>query len=141
MKRQTMEAAVVLAARGHGPISQLAAQCIHGQAISPSKLNSALLAAGYELSFRDTENGSAWAWAHKDGVMKAQGFAQSRDDALLHAVWGAIREEDAAKVVGDALAKKDIQVDEALRQTLETRYIVHGEKQFKKDLDVFLQLS
>lgn len=94
--------------------------------VDPVELESNLTAGGFTVTYLDKPNG-AWARVYDaDGVLRAQGYSSSREDALLHAAFGAVREEVAAQAVGQALEAARLEVMPELRQKLESRYILEG---------------
>lgn len=140
LKPTKMAELVRLAAEHAGPISNLVFGAIQGAQVTAKALSKLLQEGGaYKIAYEDAENGS-WAWAYdKGGVMRAQGYARDREEALLYAALGAVREEHAAKVVRETLAAANVKVDDTLRQTLESRFITGGHAQLAKDMEAFKQ--
>lgn len=97
MKSQVMKAAVLMAQTASGPISRLAVECMRGNSISIDRLEPALKADQYSIQYTSKTNG---AWAHvynHNQQLVAQGYSfDGRADALLHAIFGAVREEATA---------------------------------------------
>jgi hypothetical protein len=148
MKPQKMSELIRLANSGAGPIGTIVGTCVRAGAVQLLELEQSLERADYKIEHEDGKNG-AWARVFKDEgegdakvpVLKAQGYSsEGPDDALLQAVWGAAREEEAFAAVDAGLASAGIKVDEALRRKLESRYITDGgEARLKSDLQAMRQ--
>ena len=146
MRTTSMQAAIKLAQLGHGPISKIAAGAIKGTVISPTILKDMLTSAGYSVTYHegpgeDAPEGphpnGAWVLVKLNNIVAARAYSHDEPDALLQAIYAAMREEDGAVTVADELTARGLQVDPTLRQTLESRYIVSGRDQLIKDLDAF----
>lgn len=89
----------------------------------------ALQAAGYTAKVEQAEHG-VWFRAFKDGALKLQGYSPlGQADAALHAIFGAIREENAALVVAEELSTMSAHLRDVTaetRQKLESTYIREG---------------
>jgi hypothetical protein len=157
VQKSAMQSMLKSAVKETGPISTIMLNTIKmNPDRQPSQeevdvLQKALEDAGYKVAFEKGKNG-AWARVFLDTpdphpvtgtdevgsqlVMKAQGYSSAGEaDALLCAMLGAVREEEATDAVGKALAEFKIKVDDTLRQKLESRYILEG-GQARLDADV-----
>lgn len=150
MRSAVLHTAIRLAQRESGPISKIAAGAIGRGSISTSKLKTLLTEAGYSVTYHegpgeDAPEGKhpvgAWVMVKLDGEVKARAYSHDEEDALLQAVWGAIREEDGAAVVAKELDARGFKVAPELRQALESRYIVAGMDALTKELDAFPKQS
>jgi len=136
---------VELAHKAAGPISRiLRLHCGFDPVnerhfVDVAGFGAALLAAGYEIKYRPGTHDGVFVEVYLSGVLKAAGFSGlGEEDALAHAGLGAVREEDAEKVVGDALREKGVKVDAALFQKLQSRYIAEGGRaRLEKDMELF----
>lgn len=168
MKAQSTKQMIALAALGHGPLSRVAATAVEAGIVVPSVLRSALERAGYAVTYHegpgeDSPEGKhphgSWVQVRKvgpakvrhqgadagepsfvevDGPVVARAYSHDDGDALLQAVYGAMREEDAAVVVDEELAKRGHKVSLDLRQALESHYITRGGlKNLQANLDAF----
>lgn len=146
MRTAALQGAIRLAQLGSGPISKVAAGAVGRGTLSSAKLKTLLEEAGYSVTYHegpgeDAPEGShpngAWVLVKQDGIVKARAYSHDEDDALLQAVYGAMREEDGAAVVAKELDSRGFKVAPELRQALESRYIVAGRDALTKELDAF----
>lgn len=128
MRSATKEAMVLLAQKA-GAIGELVKANISLEKFDPAAAGKAIEDAGYEVDARTVDR-VHWFRASLNGELKMQGASQlSAEDAFLHAVFGAVREENARLVVeheltGVATFARDITPQ--MRQQLETTYITKG---------------
>lgn len=136
MRPQVMKEAIRLAKSDSGPFCMIAARCLKENQLDPVKLEVAIEQAGYTIRHEEATHGDWIRVVDPAGVLKAQGYSSAgREDAMLHAVYGAVREEEAAKVVDTLLVDRNIQVAPDLRQQLASRYITQGGRsRLEKDL-------
>jgi hypothetical protein len=108
MTESAMKYAVKLATSGDGPLCQVASQAVETRMLVPSILRQALEAAGYQVTYH--VNGQshapqgpcasgrgAWVKVTMAGGggrhVVAQAYSEDEPDALLQAVYAAMREE------------------------------------------------
>lgn len=117
MNNLALKQAIAIAKAGHGPAGKLVAEAIEVGVIVPSILEARLKAAGFTvLSWLpgDIPDGKAEPLAklsevhirrpstdadhvsHGDSVLVARAVSHDRPDALVQAMWGAVKEEAAA---------------------------------------------
>ena len=125
-----------------GALSILVHDCLDGETVNTELLPLAITAAGYTIVYTDKANG-AWARVYGEGeILLAQGYAADRTEALLHAAFGAVREEVATKAVGEALESAGLSVTPELRQKMESRYILEGGRAIlEQDIAQMIQLK
>lgn len=150
MKDSTMKLMVQLASDEAGPISTITNSSVEQGIVLVSKLEPALKEAGYDIQYTDKTNG-AWCKVYlvdrevelglHQAVLKAQGYSHDRQSALLHAAWGAVREENAAHKVNSKLKEAGIEVDQELRQKLESVHILEGPDKVDQHLQAFQELK
>lgn len=146
MRSTALQNAIRLARLGHGPISNIAAGAVEMGIIVPSALTRLLTDAGYSITYHegpgeDAPEGKhpigAWVLVKLDGEVKARAYSHDEADALVQAVYGAMREEDGATVVARELDVRGFKVAPDLRQALESQYIKAGMDALTKQLDSF----
>lgn len=146
MRSAVLQNAIRLASAGNGVISKIVRGAVSKESINAAKLKTLLTEAGYSVTYHegpgeDAPEGQhphgAWVLVRQDGVVKARAYSHDEDDALLQAVYGAMREEDGAVVVARELDGRGLKVTPELRQALESRYIVAGIDALAKELDAF----
>lgn len=146
MRAVSLQHAITLAKLGHGPISKIAAGAVEVEMIVPSVLKTGLVEAGYTVTYHegprdDAPEGKApvgaWVRVKLDGVIAAQAYSHDEGDALLQAIYAAMREEDARVVIDKKLSERGFEVTPELRQRMESRYIVNGMGQLEQDLNAF----
>ncbi len=153
MRSAVLKHAIELSQKKAGPISKIAANAYEAGIIVPSILKAGLEKAGYKVTFHEKpgENApegdakiGAWVLVQKGGEIHARAYSHDRQDALLQAVYAAMREENARVVVDAELKKREFEVTPELRQALESRFIVKcgtdheaGMRQLTADLDAF----
>lgn len=146
MRSAVLQAAIKLAQSSSGPISKIAAGATSKGGISAFKLRSLLDEAGYSVTYHEGPGGDApegkhpngaWVLIKQDGIVKARAYSHDEEDALLQAVYGAMREEDGATAVAKELDARGFKVTPELRQALESRYITAGPEALTKELDAF----
>lgn len=124
MKDSTMKLMVLLAKEGKGPISKIANDSVQQNIVLVTQLEPKLKEAKYDVQYEDKENG-AFCRVFADDTLKACGYSSAgQEDALLHAVYGACREENAAAVVQTVLGDKEVPAD--VRTKLENAYALES---------------
>lgn len=146
MRTPVLQHAISLTKKGNGPLSKIAAGAVEAGIIVPSILKALMTDAGYAITYHegprdDAPEGKApigaWVRVKLDGAIAAQAYSHDEGDALLQAVYAAMREEDAAVTVGKKLDERGFKVSPELRQRMESRYIVNGPEQLEQDLSAF----
>lgn len=146
MRTSSLNAAIDLARLTNGPISKITAGAVEAGIIVPSILKRLLTDVGYSITYHegpgeDAPEGQhphgAWVLIKLNDVLAARAYSHDEADALLQAVYGAMREEDGRVVVAEALNTRGFEVTPELRQKLESRYIVGGRDQLEQDLAAF----
>lgn len=146
MRAVSLQHAIALTKLGHGPISKITAGAVEAGIIVPSILKALLTDAGYAVTYHegprdDAPEGKApvgaWVRVKLDNAIAAQAYSHDEGDALLQAIYAAMREEDGRVVVDQKLTERGFEVTPELRQRMESRYIVNGMAQLEQDLDAF----
>lgn len=128
MKESTLRQAIELAKSLSGPFCEIVAASTRAGAIQLSEVEPRLDAAEYKTEYRDANNGSWARVLDKGGALAAQGYSSDgRDDAFLHALWGAVREEHAHAHVDAALEKAGLsRPSDDVYLKLEQAFILQG---------------
>ena len=102
MRAKSLEAAVQLAQAEAGPIAAIVNKSIEIGVIFPSLLTANLKAAGYAINYRAGTGYGAWVLVTRDALTEydddnptivARAFSHDEPDALLQAVFAAMKEE------------------------------------------------
>lgn len=123
MREKNWKQLIRLASRCDGPLSTITATSIRAGAMQFELLERKLREAGYTWEFNDGEHISRVQVLHGADGCVAAGTSGDRDDALLHAMLGATREEVARKAIREACEAKGVQIDEKLARAMESRFI------------------
>lgn len=137
MKKITLQRFLSLAAERRGPWAILVDDHVRAGAIELTPIEAAL-EADPELRIEKTEGKAGhWFKAWRGEQLVAQGYSSDADDAMLHGLFGAVREEHATHRVGERLDQFGYKTDAELRALLEQRFIRAGDKgeqQLEQDL-------
>lgn len=104
MRTASTEHAIKLAKAANGPISVVAAKAVEVGVIVPSLLKAALSEAEYAVTFHegpgdDAKEGKArhgaWCIVRRKGAVVARAFSHDEGDALVQAIYAAMKEEAA----------------------------------------------
>ena len=123
MREKNWKQLIRLASRCDGPLSTITATSIRGGAMQFEMLERKLTEAGYTWAFNDGEHISRVQVLHGEAGCVAAGTSGDRDDALLHAMLGAVREEVARKAIREACAANSVEIDAKLASAMESRFI------------------
>lgn len=105
MRQACIKDAVQIAENGLGPITEIAREAVEVGVIVPSILERLLEAGGYKIIYTDRDHTAKAEVMHtryvtflngdgeKQEIMVAHGISHDRKDALLQAVYAAMREE------------------------------------------------
>lgn len=146
MRTTVMREAARLTTLESGPISKLAADAVRAGNISAAKLKTLLTEGGYSVTYHEgpgetapegTHPHGAWVLVRLEGQVVAQAYSHDEEDALLQAIYAAMREEEGAAVVATELDARGLKVTPELRQQLESRYITGGRDRLTQDLNAF----
>lgn len=105
MRSASTKHAIELANAAAGPLSVIAAKAIEVGVIVPSILKAALAEAEYAVTFHDgpgedAKEGKgkhgAWCLVRKGDAIVARAFSHDEGDALVQAIYAAMKEEAAA---------------------------------------------
>lgn len=118
-----------LAAQGHGPISRAVHVSVRGGSVQFTTLEAQLAAGGYVTTYDEGAFTTKCRIDDAQGHIRAAGLAGDRDEALLHAVLGAVREEHASFMVGTACSRLKLTLEPQERQKAESRYIEKWQSQ------------
>jgi len=139
-----------------GPFCKLALSCMKVDVRNYprfEKLEDVIKAAGHKIDYKEKENITICTVKGKGGHIRsddngnevfhenpeallAHGVDVDKDEALLQALLGAMREEIARAEVAKALADKGHKVNQELRQELESRFIQKGgHERLKADME------
>lgn len=93
MRPDKMKAMALMAAKAKGDVGKLVGGSVEAGMIFPSKLRSALEAAGLSVSMDPGSKHGVWCRVkNAAGELVAQGFSGEEHDAFLHAMFGALQE-------------------------------------------------
>ena len=104
MRTKSLERALELARAEAGPIAAIVNRSIEIEQIFPSMLVANLKAAGYSTNYKEGDGHGAWVLITRDDATEydyfnqnivGRAFSHDRQDALLQAVFAAMKEEAA----------------------------------------------
>jgi len=112
MKDSTMKVMVQQADAERGPLSKMAKDSIEQGIVLVTKLEEALANSNYIVDYEDRKNTTVCRILLDSGLVAYGLSGNGREDALLQAFSGAVREEVAAHHVDLKLSNDKIEVDE-----------------------------
>lgn len=145
MRKAVLESFIGMVQKA-GPIGEIVKACVRGKGVTAYVDADKVLAgwnqAGYEVEIEQGNSlDSNWVRVYRaptadeierDGeqaekVMVAQGFSRiGKQDAVLQAAYGAVREENAQAVITEEANGTAVQLTPEIRLTLERVYIKDG---------------
>lgn len=129
MRSHQHEFTAVHAVKTDGPISKIVAANLRGGTLQFAGLEAALKAAGYTISY-DTlhfKNSVQASVNDSTGALAACGTDRNKDEALLLAIYGTVRQEHADQECAKAFSSMGItKITEPQRIKAQQDYILRG---------------